>query len=472
MFALPVPGGVNLGGFMYLRAAVGVVLLAGAAQQAAYAQYQVMPVPIGGTGGPPVAQQPPADPEDTPEEIAKDAARDLKDTRFYNKPGATRAEYDADWQTCRLIARGSRTPSGTATYVYNPAYVSPMAAGIGAGLGGLIGSAIVEGEQRRANRRSCLLIKGWRLVELPAADSTRLAAMADAERSAFFDRMVGAETVEGKITARDGFTQADDPSLKLDAPLAGPGVVWTGKKVDPAAPVALGEGEGAVVFGFRRVDAPSLGRSASVQFYRYDVEKRDIVYRPRDAKKTGDTTTYILDVKSADKKAGYEVQVHRITAGDYVINAMTPPGQPGLPFSTNCFGAPTFHVGKGEVVYVGDFVPYINARLSSGARYDGLNHTSFPDDARQTLAASQPVLAEAMKPAVLRNGATYACAGQMMTRWDLAGVERLPDPTPAAPADTAAEEAVSGQPAEATPAPVAAPSSETQAEPSEAAPVL
>ena len=64
-----------------------------------------------------------------PEEIAKDAARDLKDNRFYNKPGATRAQYDADWQTCRLIARGSVTPSGSATYVYNPAVVSPLAAG-------------------------------------------------------------------------------------------------------------------------------------------------------------------------------------------------------------------------------------------------------------------------------------------------------------------------------------------------------
>ena len=48
--------------------------------------------------------------EDSPEEIAKDSARDLKDSRFYNKPGATRAQYDADWQECRLIARGSKTP--------------------------------------------------------------------------------------------------------------------------------------------------------------------------------------------------------------------------------------------------------------------------------------------------------------------------------------------------------------------------
>src|SRR3954469_2501922 len=82
---------------------------------------------------------------DSPEEIAKDSARDLKDSRFYNKPGATRAQYDADWQKCRLIARGSRTPAGTMTYVYNPAVVSPIAAGVGGGLGAAIAQAIIEG---------------------------------------------------------------------------------------------------------------------------------------------------------------------------------------------------------------------------------------------------------------------------------------------------------------------------------------
>ena len=60
-----------------------------------------------GTAAPALAQPKPEN-KDTPEEIAKDAARDLKDNRFYNKPGATRAQYDADWQECRLIARGSQ----------------------------------------------------------------------------------------------------------------------------------------------------------------------------------------------------------------------------------------------------------------------------------------------------------------------------------------------------------------------------
>src|SRR6478672_8100678 len=82
----------------------------------------------------PAAAQPKVQNNDSPEEIAKDAARDLKDNRFYNKPGATRAQYDADWQECRLIARGSQLPRGTASYynpmMYNPS-ISPLAAGVG-----------------------------------------------------------------------------------------------------------------------------------------------------------------------------------------------------------------------------------------------------------------------------------------------------------------------------------------------------
>ena len=136
--------------------------------------------------------------EDSPEEIAKDAARDLKESRFYNKPGATRADYDAAWQECRLIARGSRTPTGSVPYIYNPAIISPIAAGVGAGIGGLIAGAIQEGQARRANRRSCLLVRGWRLVEVDDTERARVAAMPDSQRDAYFNAIVGAAEVKGK----------------------------------------------------------------------------------------------------------------------------------------------------------------------------------------------------------------------------------------------------------------------------------
>ena len=97
---------------MITVAAIGLGLVTGAPAQA-------QPAPIG---------------KESPEEIAKDAARDMKDSRFYNRPGATRAQYDADWQECRLIARGSKIINGNdALYnsaLYNPS-ISPLAAGSG-----------------------------------------------------------------------------------------------------------------------------------------------------------------------------------------------------------------------------------------------------------------------------------------------------------------------------------------------------
>lgn len=405
----------------FVGVSLALIALSGPAQAQA-----MMTVPYGGEKTTPVPQAPPVDPKDTPEEIAKDAARDLKDTRFYNKPGATRAQYDADWQECRLIARGSRTPSGSIPYYYNPAVISPLAAGIGGGIGGMIGAAIVQGQQRRENRRSCLLIKGWRLVDVPPAEATRVAALSDADRDAYINSIIGATTVKGEVTELKSFSLAPDASLKLNTPLQGQGGVWLGKKVNPAAPVVLGPDEAAVVMAYRRVEAPAIGRSGSVDLLRYDANARDVIYRPKDWKKNGDKTTYSQSLTSHDKKLPYEVQVVRLTPGDYVINATTVGA--AVPTTTNCFGAPTFNAKAGDVVYLGDFVPYMGAKLSSGGKFTGLAYTSHIEDARRTLATTQPALAGALQPATLRNRATYACSGISMTRWDILGASELPPP--------------------------------------------
>lgn len=403
-------------------------LLAVSVSGQAFAQATMM-VPYGGDKPVAVPKPPPADPRDTPEEIAKDSARDLKYDRFYNRPGATRAQYDADWQDCRLIARGSRTPSGMVPMYYNPAVMSPVAAGIAGGLGGLLAGAIAEGQQRRANRRTCLLVRGWRLVEVPATQKARVAAMTDQQRDAYFNAMLGAAAVEGDITERKTFALARDIGLDLDAPLAGPGTLYFGKKVDPRAPFALGPDEAAVVVAYRRPGPSTAGRAGVIQLARYDLAGRDLVYRPKDWKKKGDKTVYSLDAASKDGKAAYEVQLLRVTPGDYVI-ASTAVGTK-MVTSTNCFGAPVFHVGAGEVAYLGDFIPYWNARLASGMKTSVLAHAPHVEDARRTLAGAQPTLAAAMKPAAYRNRATYACSAIAMDRWDLPDVEPLPDAAPA-----------------------------------------
>lgn len=401
---------------------VAAIILAAALPCHPLLAQNMMMVPVGGSTATPVPQAPAPDPKDSPEEIARDSARDLTGSRFYNKPGATRADYDAAWQDCRLIARGSRTPSGTVPYYYNPAVISPLAAGVGAGLGGLIAGAIIEGEQRRANRRSCLLIRGWRQVELPAQEALRVAALSEADRNSYFNGIVGAIDVQGNVTARTSFMPPSDPSFLLDGPLAGPSTLFLGKKVDPAAPLTLAPGEGAIVIAYRRTAKPFNGHGF-VQFARYDAAGNDLIYQPKDWKKKGDKTSYLSLAGSANGKAPYEVQIIRLTAGDYVI-ADTGLGRLSLGGS-NCFGAPTFHVGEGEVAYVGDFIPVAGAKAADGTKFYGITYASHIEDARHALAAQQADIAKLLKPAKIHNAATYACSGTVMTRWDIPGADSV-----------------------------------------------
>ena len=398
------------------------ILLAAVALQASTAAgADILQVQTGGAAVKPVPIDVASVPKDSPEAIAKDAARDLKDSHFYNKPGATRAQYDADWQQCRLIARGSTTPTGSIPYYYNPAVVSPLAAGIGGGIAAAIGAAIVEGIQRRANRRNCLLIRGWRQVEVPEAEVAKVAAMSDVDRSAYLNQIVGAATVTGKITERTSFLAKTDPSLNFDTPVSATPTLFLGKKVDTTAPLVLGRGEAAVVVSYRRPIAESADRSAALGLWRYDLAARDLIYQPKNWKKVGDKTSYAVDFSAGDRHAPLEVQIRRVTPGDYVLQQ----GSVAMPMTSYCFGAPTLSIAAGEVLYLGDYIPFAG-KSAEGERLFGIAYRSHIEDSRAALRLSQPLLAAALKPATLRNRATFACSGAVMDRWDLPGLEELP----------------------------------------------
>ena len=371
--------------------------------------------------------QPAPSSDDSPEEIAKDAQRDLKDSRFYNKPGATRAQYDADWQECRLIARGSKIINGSTSY-YNPAMfnpsISPLAAGVGGGLGAAIGAAIAEGIQRRDNRKRCLMIKGWKLVKLTPDRATAVAAMSDADKQAYFNRVIGAATVEGDIETMDRFTPPEDPALAVGADLAGAPTLFIHKNPEKAVLPALEPGQGAIVMAFRRNGGAAAGRSGLVQLFRYDRVKGDLIYQPRDWKKTGDKTSYAVSIPSGDKKAAYELRVIPVTAGDYVLNGATV-GMTTPPTSSNCFGAPMIRVEAGQYAYLGDASPFLNARLAGGEKKSAMIFTRHFAAARAAMAQLRPDIAPKMVEPAIHNRATFACAAVTMDRFDWPGMPEL-----------------------------------------------
>ena len=85
-------------------------------------------------------------------------------------------------------------------------------------LGGLIAGAIADGETRRANRRSCLMYRGWRVVEVTDAQEKLFLTMPDSEREAWFNRMLGSENPEGKSVTRWNNDFAVTPALAAAPP--------------------------------------------------------------------------------------------------------------------------------------------------------------------------------------------------------------------------------------------------------------
>ena len=150
--------------------------------------------------------------DDSADHVRAMQRADRDDRRFFNRPGATRDEYEREWRQCRQIARrlaSSRSGGAweTAGFVH----------------GGLVGGLIFGGldrmiSERRARhdiRRQCLIVRGWRMVEPDQAGRRRISAMSEEEREIWFDRMLGAEQIDvgGEVTDRQALARS---GLKQD----------------------------------------------------------------------------------------------------------------------------------------------------------------------------------------------------------------------------------------------------------------
>ena len=76
--------------------------------------------------------------------------------------------------------------------------------------------------------------------------------MNGADKQAYFNRILGAETVEGSVETLDRFSPPDDPALAVAPSLAGAPTLFVHKNPDKAALPPLEPGQGAIVLAFRR----------------------------------------------------------------------------------------------------------------------------------------------------------------------------------------------------------------------------
>ncbi len=402
------------------RLAVGIVVAGALASPAAAQEFRPLVLPAGFYEG--MAQRErQAIPERERAQVVEEASAAFTGASFYNRPGASWEDYLRDWYGCEQVTKGSRIPSERLSYVRSPSMLSPSHTGIGATIGGQLGSGDNLDAVHEGNRKGCLRARGWRRVTSDTAEAQRVAGLGDAEFLAWAASAIGSETPAGEVERTGGAALPASPLIDpTAAPRGAPSLRLDGAG-SLRAPFAPGAGEGLLVVAFRRPDRGSAATSAAIALRRYDIGRADLAMAADGGEHEAVT------IASDDRQAGYELHLVPLAAGYYVIDGTSVDGKP--PAESNCFGAPLIEIRAGQVVYGGDWVPYHEVGLGKGKILpDALVLVSRIDEAKAALRATQPALAEALEPMAVANGARYACLDPnvVLDRWSLAGVAEPP----------------------------------------------
>lgn len=320
-----------------------------------------------------------------------DALGDLDVDRIYNKPGATKVEYVRDWDSCRLIARGTSVQREKS---------------FGA-LANSLATAIDTGRQRRQNRKFCMLNKGWRVFALNRNDATVVRAMSTMSRKTYFERAIGAVTLTGSRVS-EWTNELAAPDL---APYSGPPATEPVADAIASTVVSsatLTSNQGIILVGFRRSDPRAMGRKGTIILAAYDAARADLSNAPNHANSNVDIVLAGRNKNSVQEYVGVAVP-----AGDYVLSGAFPDSTASR--GAFCFGAPAFHVNPGEIVYFGDFTPYFGERSRSGKKVWSIAYSNFTDDAlafsRRQISTELPFHSAEIVHV------SYSCVGEWMSAY-------------------------------------------------------
>jgi len=356
---------------------------------------------------------PAAVPAPTPE--GPDLAHMTPAFNYFNRPGADLAAHNGDLTGCYEDASKAVTAD---ELVQN---------------GGLFGALLATHAYKgvvAANIENCMLVKGWRVVRVSEEEGASLAAMAPADLSQKLAPWIGADAPHGEVTrvwtneaARGSVKRfairpdhKDDGSLSLDA--LGKKISWGARpayqppksvKLDPIWPkkplkpeqfATAPAGSAIVIIGVANGGHNGL----ALKFMR-DGD---------DPKVFPSTVDHAPDVMFTGIgpiwKRGKNINALAVPPGRWRLAGLSD----GLVTLNFCWGAPSFEVKAGEVVYAGSF---------------GIDSEDLGPDLdlapAAALVGSQPAAAK-LRAAAYFNGDVSACGDTGMAALEVTGAPYLP----------------------------------------------
>lgn len=354
----------------------------------------------------------------TPALAESDLTRSTAGYTYFNHAGATQAQHDADLRDCSKLAlkMDQPTQNGAAGAAAGGGLIGALVVGIAQG----VMNGIAERRGAAANVENCMVVRGWRVVRIDAAEGERLSKLSQPQLSAELGGLVGAETPKGEV-ARVWDNGVATRSVRTNAPagdLDKRSLSLTA--LAPEAAAAQPEPKPARLPRMARTAMPPKPLKPE-QVQSAPADSALVVVRLTGGKPQGDSgLTFIrltgdpktpawVDGRPGSVAAKLPVRffgkrderldtnlVFAVPPGRWAVAAMTN----GL-FSTSfCQGAPAFDVTAGEVVYAGAFA------FDQDAAAFGPDLS--PEPAKAALPAA---VAAKMRPAAYVNGNTFDCGG-------------------------------------------------------------
>jgi hypothetical protein len=328
---------------------------------------------------------------------------------FFNRPGADMATHDAELRECMVLAARTSQP---AAYAYSPSLLGALiTAAVEAGI-----QAVETNHAMRANAENCMVVRGWRVVEIPKDQADELAKLPQPAQAAKLQDWVGAASPPGEVVRQWNNDAADGATTKFEqGKLVGGGANLSFTARDHSQDAKLPSAESSSIWTRYAGMATALKAGALDKAPHEDAIV--VIFVKGSGIHAGDTLMFRRmgpdpdtsprgDDKLPDQFMAYDNWVwhksgqwyaYAVPPGRWRIAALT---EVGNNYELNfCLGSPAFDVKAGDVVYAGAF------DLSQG--YVGPDLSLEP--AKAWLGAG--AFAEALKPASYVNGARARCGG-------------------------------------------------------------
>ena len=334
---------------------------------------------------------------------------------FYNRPGASLEQHNADLVDCGLrtgVPRpGQASGPSNMGLAFDLVWAGPIA--------GMYADKV----------ENCMVVRGWRVIRLDDADGSRLSKAPIGELMTALAPLVGADNPPGQV-ARSWSNLALNPdsyriSSRPPAPsksqlslrILNEGGIWRDPPADPANPAAARQG----ATGTTPAPAPKEAQAAPVWPSR-PLKPEEIGQAPpgsaivvvrvtgigqssgtgvgfaRTKTQPGDTATLQIDAPTFMSATIGTLFARK--EGNWFVLAIQP-GRwriSGSGFLDYCLGGPSFEVAAGDVIYAGSFA------LKGANLGPDLNLAPAQEYLKST------GLADRLKPAEYRNGATGFCS--------------------------------------------------------------